>query len=755
MSYATVLLARFIKGEVSDFVSGQIDVPDTLASLKTCENMLPLPQGPARRRAGTIWIYDYDPSDHGDLARLVPYERNADQAYVLKFTDLKIRIYTNDTAAPYEPEQIITGGLAPVEVVTPYTEAQLFELQFAQQLDELYIAHPAHHLKILKRTTDDLTWTLTDAVMKNDGGTDIFNTAGPPAEYPRCVAFYQSRVIVAGTDAEPQTVWGSAVGDYTSFNYDAASPNDADGWKFPLADYRTDTIVWITGGSDLLIGTIGAAWIMTGGGGPLTPTNVQAAPQVFWGSYPLQPAKVGALVLFLLKNQQYVRAMQYRLERNGYEAPDMTMAASHIGESGIVDWAVQTSPHTILWAVRADGVLLSFSFEGGAVAGWARHTTEGEFESVAVIPNGFEDLIYVSVKRNVNGSDVRYIEYFDKFAAESQSLGVFVDCAKIFNPDNDGYFSFNDISAIALTDPIRLTVLGNPFQNGDIVQITEVVGTTELNGKYYSVQKFGANLLDLYLEDGSDGVDGTLEQLTIDVDPSPNNFAVGATITGQTSLETCVVVSVIDNKNYIVSARSGVFTDGEILDDGTNSADCGAGFPVFVAEYTPYVSGGKVLFARTTLDGLDHLEDEEVSILTDGANHPNRTVASGEVSLQVHAYYAIAGLPYTSILQPLRIEGGGETGPSLGKMKRIYAVTIRFIESLGAKIGQTLDDLKILPFREGATEMDQAEPLYSGDRRIEFDGDYTFDNYVIIVQDQPLPMVVAAIAVEMETYEGT
>lgn len=737
MPKQTILLNRFWKGEVSDLISGQVDIQDVLMSMKTCQNLLPLPQGPVRRRPGSIYVGQTDGSG-ADKARLYPYERTDLQAYVVEFTDLKARFYTAGA--------LIESGGSPVSIVTPYTAAQLFELQFAQNKDELYIAHPSHHLKILKRTTDDYTWTLTNATMTNDAAAAVFNSAD---NYPRTLCFYQSRLIVASTNNDKQTVWGSKVGDYTKFNDDKASPTDADGWKFPLADERSATIKWVTGGSDLLLGTTAAGWIMTGGGAPLTPTNVQAQPQVFWGAYPLQPAKIGNLVLYLLKNQKFIRAMQYRYERNGYEAPEATYAAKHIGESGIVQWDVQTSPHTILWAVRADGVLVTWSYEHPNVSAWARQVTDGIVESVAVIPNGFEDQVWISVKRTINGSDYRYVEYFNTHEVANQEDLVFSDSAKIY----DGGAAYA-ISAITLNDPIRVTVTGHPFVTGDIVRILGIVGTTQLNGEYYQVTKIDANNVDLYLVDGSDGIDGTLEQLTIDVDPSPNNFIVGGTITGGTSGETCTVVSVIDSKNYMVNARSGAFTDGEVLSDGTNSADCGTGYPVFDAVYDAYVSGGTMQKFFKTITGLGHLEAKSVTVLEDGANHPNRTVSSGEITLQTYAQVAVVGLPFTSILQPMRVEGGGQRGFTLGKYKKIYRLFIRFIESLGAKVGQSLDNLQVIPFRTGADPMSEADALYTGDKQVHFKGDYTGDNWLFIVQDQPLPMIVAAIAVDLEGYEG-
>jgi hypothetical protein len=71
------------------------------------------------------------------------------------------------------------------------------------------------------------------------------------------------------------------------------------------------------------------------------------------------------------------------------------------------------------------------------------------------------------------------------------------------------------------------------------------------------------------------------ELMTLDVAATAANFAVGSTIHGNTSGTTCVIVKMLTTLTYIVKGRSGAFTLGEVLHDGTNSADQGAANPTF------------------------------------------------------------------------------------------------------------------------------------------------------------------------------
>jgi uncharacterized phiE125 gp8 family phage protein len=77
------------------------------------------------------------------------------------------------------------------------------------------------------------------------------------------------------------------------------------------------------------------------------------------------------------------------------------------------------------------------------------------------------------------------------------------------------------------------------------------------------------------------GSHGIHELMTLDVAPGGAGWAAGDTITGATSHETCIVVTVLTTKTYYVRNRSGAYTLGEILSNGTATADQGAANPTF------------------------------------------------------------------------------------------------------------------------------------------------------------------------------
>ena len=156
--------------------------------------------------------------------------------------------------------------------------------------------------------------------------------------------------------------------------------------------------------------------------------------------------------------------------------------------------------------------------------------------------------------------------------------------------------------------------------------------------------------------------------------------------------------------------------------------------------------------ATTTLSGLDHLEGETVKIIANGATHPDKIVSSGSITLDRSVTNAKIGLGYNSILKTMRLDDAtGITDQT--KTKRIYDVTVRFFETVGAKVGPDEDNLDIIPFRDSSAAMTAPVPLFTGDKETEFPSDYGTNGFVVVKQDQPLPTTILAIYARLEIYD--
>jgi len=56
-------------------------------------------------------------------------------------------------------------------------------------------------------------------------------------------------------------------------------------------------------------------------------------------------------------------------------------------------------------------------------------------------------------------------------------------------------------------------------------------------------------------------------------------------------------------------------------------------------------------------------------------------------------------------------------------------------------------------FRDSSMSMDEAIPLFSGDKEIEFPGGYDDDARIFVRQTQPLPLTVLALYPRMNTFD--
>jgi hypothetical protein len=248
--------------------------------------------------------------------------------------------------------------------------------------------------------------------------------------WPRAVTFYGGRVVYAGTTHQPQTVWFSKVDDFENFD---EGVNDDDAFSLTMSSDTRCAIQWISASEALLVGTTSSEWRIRSDSydTPLTPTNFSFKQQTTYGSKSMQALVMNTATLFVDYVGRKVREISYDSNRDKYVAKDLTALAEQITEGGIVDWDYQKDPDSILWAVTADGVLISDSYEPEQnVNGWAQHPlrTGDLVKSVAVIPGSTESEIWIVTLRSLDGSSVYCLEQMQPRRYVNQEDGWFVDC---------------------------------------------------------------------------------------------------------------------------------------------------------------------------------------------------------------------------------------------------------------------------------------------------------------------------------------
>ena len=152
----------------------------------------------------------------------------------------------------------------------------------------------------------------------------------------------------------------------------------------------------------------------------------------------------------------------------------------------------------------------------------------------------------------------------------------------------------------------------------------------------------------------------------------------------------------------------------------------------------------------TTLSGLSHLEGELLTVVGEGAVQASKTVNSGSITIDTAAEEATVGFQYSSDLQTMRLDEGF-TETTQTKVKRIYDLSVRFHETVGASVGPNSYTLTAIDFRDSSASMDLPVPLFTGDKFIEFDSDYGTEGLVYVKQPQALPMTILGIYPRLET----
>src|SRR5687767_799586 len=122
MPSANAFQTNFSAGELSPRLYARVDVGKYMNGCSKIENFIVQRFGGIRKRGGSEFINEA--KDSSKAVRLIPFTFSVTQAYILEFGDLYIRIYTNGG--------IVESGGSPVEVVSPYSQSEIFDIQFAQ-----------------------------------------------------------------------------------------------------------------------------------------------------------------------------------------------------------------------------------------------------------------------------------------------------------------------------------------------------------------------------------------------------------------------------------------------------------------------------------------------------------------------------------------------------------------------------------------------------------------------------------------------
>jgi hypothetical protein len=270
-------------------------------------------------------------------------------------------------------------------------------------------------------TSDDgTTW------VRNAGAWALESEAWSATRgYPGVVRLIDQRLVFAGSTAQPDTLWGSVVGDYENL---ARGVLDDEGFEYVIGANKINTIRWLHKLKRAQVaGTLGGEYTLSGAGSdepisPGTPPLVEN-PTTWGADWDVDAIRAHQSILFVLAGGRRLREFSFVLEADGYGGSDVSLLAEHLLRDGVDEMAYVQRPESVVLLVGSDGELKLMTYDRSEqVIGWSHHVTgadqdavDGKFESVCVTPNncGTGDEVWLEVARVIGGGTKRYIEVMD------------------------------------------------------------------------------------------------------------------------------------------------------------------------------------------------------------------------------------------------------------------------------------------------------------------------------------------------------
>lgn len=443
---------NFTAGQVSPLIYGRGDLSIFENGARTLENVMIYPTGGISRRRGLRYI---DKLAGG--ARLIPFEFNTEQTYLLCFMEQKLRIYRDN--------EFIT------ELEAPWSLEQLSDINWTQSADTLLVVHPDIAPKQISRYNGDV-WKIEDWEYYSEDGkvycpyynfyqnkesitpsgtsgkisinatneifspeyvgsrirlcggevvitgyTDSKNLSADVSKnlsnansttdweessfsnrrgWPNSVTFHQDRMVIGGSKSLPNRLWLSKSSDL--FNFDIGEGLDDEAIEFAILSDQVNAVKAVVSARHLLVFTTGAEWMVTGQ--PLTPESIELSRQTTVGIYGkcnIPPQNVDGATLFMSASGRQLREFLFADVEQAYQAKDLTLLSPEI-----INQPMDCAFHpydSVMYVVLADGTVSCLTtYRTEQVTAWSKLTTDGRFRSVAAIG----DEIYFCVCRHNN-----------------------------------------------------------------------------------------------------------------------------------------------------------------------------------------------------------------------------------------------------------------------------------------------------------------------------------------------------------------
>ncbi len=552
--------------------------------------------------------------------------------------------------------------------------------------------------------------------------------------WPATVTYSEGRLIFGGNFLLPDTMWFSHWNNIKVHEQATSSVTLQSAYSSAItSSTQVNEIQWMGKGKTLQVGTLGAEYIVQPPdqslimGGPDNLPNFQA--DTNFGSNYVQPVRYEGALAFIQRGGLKIMELVFDFNEDSFKADNLTILADHVIKDRFETEGFEnsnqkfinlqyTGSSDIIWAIDDSYGLYGITRDrSNDVVAWHTHDIAGmnpspepsevfkaRVKSICAAP-GEGDELWMVVNREIDGNDVYYIEVM-----VDEYIGTDLE-----NPTRNSQRKtphFSD-SSISLFNGQIINILSSNVNTGtDVLTITK--------DTYSDVSNIADGIRITYNLTGTP-IGG--------LDPEDDFYIVNSTVAVDFGYTTTTI-----------GTFQLALTPGGAPIDLTST---GSGTHVFTIQTTSNIFGR-----------LDHLEGETVSIVADGSWVGTKVVSGGQITLDFPAENAVIGLNYNTNIETLPVEAGGIYGTAQGSIKRIDEVVFRFYRTIGGRFGRESTSIDKLIFRPALLPMNQAIPMFTGDKPAEMLGDWDRKGALYIRQDIPLPFTVCALVLRGVTNDS-
>lgn len=161
------LKTNFVAGELDPLLLGRSDIKHYYNAGKKVRNAIVIPQGGAEMRPGSEFIFEVPEVSPGvpSNVRMVEFEFNTEQTYLMVFYHLTLKIFRNDAVVatvvmPYTSDDLLASETAKGDLISS-------GIYWTQSKDTLLIFHQDYEIRELQRTGSHTSWALSTFSLKN------------------------------------------------------------------------------------------------------------------------------------------------------------------------------------------------------------------------------------------------------------------------------------------------------------------------------------------------------------------------------------------------------------------------------------------------------------------------------------------------------------------------------------------------------------------------------------------------------------